>query len=78
VAPTAQQSNVVAGNVASSQDAGARPSQLATESQQEPHALDVFKAQKPGKAKVDDDEISSCTVGLCGPLHGGYQDNILD
>jgi hypothetical protein len=24
------------------------------------------------------DEISSCTVGLCGPLHGGYQDNILE
>jgi hypothetical protein len=24
------------------------------------------------------DGISSCTVGLCGPLHGGYQDNILE
>jgi hypothetical protein len=24
------------------------------------------------------DKISPCTVGLCGPLHGGYQDNILE
>jgi hypothetical protein len=25
-----------------------------------------------------DDKISPYTVGLCGPLHGGYQDSILD
>jgi hypothetical protein len=24
------------------------------------------------------DGISPCTVGLCGPLYGGYQDNILE
>jgi hypothetical protein len=24
------------------------------------------------------DGISPCTVGLCGPLHDGYQDNILE
>jgi hypothetical protein len=24
------------------------------------------------------DGISPCTIGLCGPLHGGYQDIILD
>jgi hypothetical protein len=24
------------------------------------------------------DGISPCTVGLCSPLHGGYQENILD
>jgi hypothetical protein len=24
------------------------------------------------------DGISPCTVDLCGPLHDGYQDNILE
>jgi hypothetical protein len=24
------------------------------------------------------DGISPCTIGPCGPLHGGYQDNIIE
>jgi hypothetical protein len=27
---------------------------------------------------VSPDKISPCTIGLCGPLHGGYQNSILE
>jgi hypothetical protein len=27
---------------------------------------------------LQNDGIRPCTVGLCGPLHGGYRDNILE
>jgi hypothetical protein len=29
------------------------------------------------KTYGENDRISPCTIGLCGPLHGGYQNNIL-
>jgi hypothetical protein len=51
------------------------PSATATSTFDDASAADLRGC---GLRVVSPDKISPCTIGLCGPLHGGYQDSILE